>query len=118
MCYAVFGFATSETLIERKEANAGLRDQRAALDCMRLYPKLIPTHNTDIVDQPGIRDHVEAFGGDPDRGTALSFSILGVRALTKFLLVTVVGQSVGAADIGLQLMAFGGEKTVPFQQAM
>lgn len=45
-------------------------------------------------------------------------SILGVRALTIFLLVTVVGQSVGAADIGLQLMAFGGEKSVPFQQAM
>lgn len=75
MCYAVFGFATSETLIERKETNVGLRDQRAALACMCLYPILIPTDNTDIVDQSGIRDHVEAFGGDPDRGTTLSFSI-------------------------------------------
>lgn len=48
----------------------------------------------------------------------LSSSVLGVRALTRFLLVTVVGQSVGAADIGLQLMAFGGGESVPFQQAM
>lgn len=85
---------------------------------MCLYPMLIPAHNIDIVGQSGIRDHVGAFGGDPDRGTTLSFAILGVRALTRFLLVTAVGQSVGAADIGLQLMAFGGEKTVPFQQAM
>lgn len=33
---SVFGFATSEALIERGDTNAGLRDQRAALECMYL----------------------------------------------------------------------------------
>ncbi|KAL4927486.1 Alpha/Beta hydrolase protein [Aspergillus undulatus] len=74
-----FGFATSKALVEKKETNAGLRDQRVALEW--------------------IRDNVEAFGGDPSR-------------------VTVVGQSVGASDIGLHLTAFGGGHDVPFQQAM
>ncbi|KAL4779979.1 Alpha/Beta hydrolase protein [Aspergillus varians] len=75
----LFGFATSKALVERKETNAGLRDQRAALEW--------------------IRDHVETFGGDPNK-------------------VTVVGQSVGASDIGLQLTAFDGTHDLPFQQAM
>lgn len=32
----VFGFATGGAFIERKDTNAGLRDQRAALECMYL----------------------------------------------------------------------------------
>jgi hypothetical protein len=32
--------------------------------------------------------------------------------------VTVIGQSVGASDIGLQLTAFGGDGDVPFQQGV
>lgn len=35
-CSSVFGFATSEALIKRRDTNAGLRDQRAALECMYL----------------------------------------------------------------------------------
>ncbi|KAI1504895.1 lipase [Biscogniauxia marginata] len=46
-----------------------------------------------------VRDNIENFGGDPQR-------------------VTAIGQSVGASDIGLQLTSFGGERGVPFQQAI
>lgn len=38
--------------------------------------------------------------------------------LTDCLVVTVIGQSVGASDIGLQLTAFGGHQNVPFQKAV
>jgi len=34
--HLVFGFATGDAFIETKNTNAGLRDQRAALECMYL----------------------------------------------------------------------------------
>ncbi|KAJ5732621.1 carboxylesterase [Penicillium malachiteum] len=75
----LFGFATSKTMIKMKQTNAGLRDQRAALEW--------------------IRDNIEAFGGDPDR-------------------VTAIGQSVGASDIGLHLVSYNGTRGSPIQQAI
>ncbi|KAI0481918.1 lipase [Xylariaceae sp. FL0804] len=75
----IFGFATSDLMIEEKQTNAGLRDQRAALEW--------------------VRENIDVFGGDPMK-------------------VTAIGQSVGANDVSFQLLAFGGTRGAPFQQAM
>lgn len=40
----VFGFATSKAMIDARHTNAGLRDQRAALECMNA---LLPTYTEE-----------------------------------------------------------------------
>ncbi|KAK8859268.1 lipase [Apiospora arundinis] len=75
----VFGFTQSRSLQEEKSENAGLRDQRLAIEW--------------------VRDNIEAFGGDPDK-------------------VTIHGQSSGGLAVTAQILAYGGNKPVPFQQGI
>ncbi|KAH9901809.1 acetylcholinesterase [Xylariomycetidae sp. FL2044] len=75
----VFGFAKSDALQAEGSTNAGLRDQRLALEW--------------------VRDNIAHFGGDPSR-------------------VTIFGQSSGGLAVGMQIMAYGGERPVPFQRAI
>jgi carboxylesterase type B len=74
-----FGFANSDSLKEEGSMNAGLRDQRAAIEW--------------------VRTNIAAFGGDPER-------------------ITIAGQSSGGLAIGMQIMAYGGEKPLPFQRGI
>ncbi|KAK5174556.1 uncharacterized protein LTR77_001637 [Saxophila tyrrhenica] len=75
----VFGFAQTGALLAEGSTNAGIRDQRAALEW--------------------VRDNIAAFGGDPDK-------------------ITIHGQSSGGLAVGMQIMAYGGTRPVPFQQAI
>ncbi|KAI1746544.1 putative lipase [Xylaria castorea] len=74
-----FGFAQSAALEAEGSENAGLRDQRLALEW--------------------VRKHIDQFGGDRDR-------------------ITIFGQSSGGLAVGMQIMAYGGSKPVPFQQGI
>lgn len=75
---SIFGFPRLPILKDEKSLNLGMRDQRAAFEW--------------------VRDHIQEFGGDPNR-------------------ITVYGLSAGGTMISLQTMAYGGKKGVPFQQA-
>ncbi|KAM0421376.1 hypothetical protein ACHAPT_010911 [Fusarium lateritium] len=74
-----FGFAQSDALKAEGSENAGLRDQRLAIEW--------------------VRDNIAQFGGDPDK-------------------ITIFGQSSGGLAIGMQTMAYGGSKPVPFNQGI
>ncbi|KAF1847553.1 alpha/beta-hydrolase [Cucurbitaria berberidis CBS 394.84] len=76
---AFFGFAQSDSLKAEGSENAGLRDQRLAIEW--------------------VRDNIEHFGGDPGK-------------------ITIFGQSSGGLAIGLQILAYGGTKALPFQQGI
>ncbi len=53
----------------------------------------------ELTDDLGVRNNIEAFGGDPEN-------------------IIAVGQSVGAMAIGLHLVSYGGNQGVPFHKAM
>ncbi|KAI3615295.1 carboxylesterase family protein [Moniliophthora roreri] len=75
---SIFGFALSDALRANNSLNVGLKDQRLALEW--------------------VQEHIEFFGGDPDR-------------------VTIFGQSSGGLfclSVGIQILAYGGSKPVPF----
>ncbi|OBT67120.1 hypothetical protein VE03_04436 [Pseudogymnoascus sp. 23342-1-I1] len=74
-----FGFAQSDALESEGSENAGLRDQRLAIEW--------------------VRDNIGHFGGDGNK-------------------ITIFGQSSGGLSIGMQIMAYGGSKPVPFQQGI
>ncbi|KAI1126212.1 putative lipase [Nemania abortiva] len=75
----LFGFAQSAALETERSENAGLRDQRLAIEW--------------------VHDHIDQFGGDPDK-------------------ITIFGQSSGGLAIGMQIMAYGASKPVPFHQGI
>ncbi|GAB1738134.1 hypothetical protein NU219Hw_g2665t1 [Hortaea werneckii] len=75
----VFGFAKSTATMKEGSANAGIKDQRLALEW--------------------VREHIGNFGGDSDR-------------------ITIFGQSSGGLAVGLQILAYGADKPVPFKQAI
>lgn len=57
-------------LIAAKQANAGLRDQRAAFECMHITS----TNRSSVLilrGNLGISDNIGAFGGDPGNVVAL-----------------------------------------------
>lgn len=74
-----FGFAQSDTLKSEGSGNAGLRDQRLAIEW--------------------VRDNIASFGGDPGK-------------------ITIFGQSSGGLAVGMQILAYGGSKPLPFQQGI
>ncbi|KAM0722685.1 hypothetical protein Q7P37_002126 [Cladosporium fusiforme] len=63
----------------------------------------LSSHNAALRDQrmalEWVKDNIAAFGGDPDN-------------------VLIHGQSSGGLSVGIQMMAYGGEKPVPFHRAI
>ncbi|KAF8176387.1 Alpha/Beta hydrolase protein [Mycena galopus ATCC 62051] len=73
------GLPIIHALLGEGSSNAGLRDQRLALEW--------------------VQDNIQYFGGDPKT-------------------VTIFGQSSGGLAVGMQIMAYGGKKPVPFQRGI
>jgi carboxylesterase type B len=98
----VFGFAQSDALKSEGSENAGLRDQRLAIEW--------------------IRDNIGHFGGDGDRITIFGQSS-GGKHLAHYPCIhypvysSITNMSSGLS-VGLQVLAYGGAEPVPFQHAI
>jgi carboxylesterase type B len=92
----IFGFAKSAALSHH---NAAMRDQRLALEW--------------------VKDNIAAFGGDPDNITIHGQSS-GGTSLSFDPLITVHTDADGepGLSVGMHIMAYGGEKPVPFHKAI
>ena len=88
-----FGFAQNTALYNEKSLNAGLRDQRLAIEW--------------------VRDNIAQFGGDGEKITIFGQSS-GGECACQFRFVS---DFTGLA-MGMQTLAYGGEIPVPFQQAI
>ncbi|KAF9480934.1 alpha/beta-hydrolase [Pholiota conissans] len=75
----ILGFLGGSEVSKDGDLNAGLLDQRAALEW--------------------IQRHITSFGGDPEN-------------------VTISGESAGGASVMMQIVAYGGDKPVPFKRAI
>ena len=92
----MFGFA--KALIAAKQANNGLRDQRAAFDCKCMNVRDIVMRANKCSAFRGSQQY-RSLGGDPGN-------------------VVAIGQSVGGSSIALHLLSCSGTRGVPFQKAM
>lgn len=91
-----FGWLAGPTFQTNGTANAGLYDQRLALEW--------------------VQENIHLFGGDPNR---YCFFIKCYCCANREFRVTVFGESAGGGSIMHQVTSFGGkEGSVPFQQAI
>jgi carboxylesterase type B len=63
-----------------------------------------------------VRDHVAAWGGDPDRITIFGQSSGGKQF--RFVQLTIIANDFLGLAVGMQLLAYGGTKPLPFRSGI